>query len=443
MSKALINAQAKTKDRMDEIMAQVETSETGEFTEEQKAEFDKLEAQFKRQDEAIAAYKRNQEIERNMGTVADPLSPATPAAGVVTGGKPVIESDPKRGFARGVGEFATAVMNAMTPGKVSNDPRLQFLATATGMNQAVGSEGGFLVPPQFSQTIYEGLQSAGENILGRTDTYTVTGESLTFPANAETSRANGSRWGGVRGYWIAEAAQIASSKPTLRQVRVEPQQLAVLTYVTDKLLANAVALEQYITRAAVSEINFLIGDAFFNGTGAGQPVGVIGHAATVSVAKETGQAAATLVSANINKMWSRLHAAARQNAVWFTNQDVEPQLHELNITVGTGGLPAYLPPGGLSDAPYATLKGRPVIPVEWCATLGTVGDVVLCDPKAYVMGVRGGIDSAMSMHLRFDYAETAFRWMYACDGQPWLASAINPYKGTNTLSPVVTLATRA
>lgn len=443
MSKALINAQAKTKDRMDEIMAQVETSETGEFTEEQKAEFDKLEAQFKRQDEAIAAYKRNQEIERNMGTVADPLSPATPAAGVVTGGKPVIESDPKRGFARGVGEFATAVMNAMTPGKVSNDPRLQFLAAATGMNQAVGSEGGFLVPPQFSQTIYEGLQNEDENILARTDNYTVTGESLTFPANAETSRANGSRWGGVRGYWIAEAAQITSSKPTLRQVRIEPQQLAVLTYVTDKLLANAVALEQYITRAAVSEINFLSGDAFFNGTGAGQPVGVIGHAATISVAKETGQAAATLVSANINKMWSRLHAKARKNAVWYINQDVEPQLHELNITVGTGGLPAYLPPGGLSDAPYATLKGRPVIPVEWCATLGTVGDVVLCDPKAYVMGVRGGIDSAMSMHLRFDYAETAFRWMYAVDGQPWLASAITPYKGTNTLSPVVTLATRA
>lgn len=443
MSKALINLQAKTKNRMDEIVAEVETSETGVFTDAQKAEFDALEAQFNRQSEAIAAWKRNQENERTLQPVADPLAPASASASVVTGGKPAIESDPKRGFARGIGEFASAVMHAMTPGKVSNDPRLQFLAAATGMNQAVGSEGGFLVPPQFSQTIYEGLQNESENILGRTDNYTVTGESLTFPANAETSRANGSRWGGVRGYWIAEAAQMTSSKPTLRQVRVEPQQLAVLTYVTDKLLANAQALEQYITRAAVSEINFLVGDAFFNGTGAGQPVGVIGHAATVSVAKEAGQAAATLVAANVNNMWARLHANARKNAVWFINQDVEPQLHALNITVGTGGLPAYLPPGGLSDAPYATLKGRPVIPVEWCATLGTVGDVVLGDPKAYVMGVRGGIDTAMSMHLRFDYAETAFRWMYACDGQPWLASAITPYKGTNTLSPFVTLATRA
>lgn len=443
MSKALINAQAKTKDRMDEIMAQVETSETGEFTEEQKAEFDKLEAQFKRQDEAIAAYKRNQEIERNMGTVADPLSPATPAAGVVTGGTPAIESDPKRGFARGLGEFANAVMNAMTPGKMVNDPRLSFLAATTGMNQAVGSEGGFLVPPQFSNSIYEGLAADEENMLARTDNYTITGESLTFPAVDETSRATGSRWGGVRGYWISEGSQGTNSKAKLRQIRVEPQQMIVMTPVTDKLLQNAPAVEQFITRAATSEIAFMTGDAIFNGTGAGQPSGIIGHAGTISVSKETGQAAATLVSANINKMWSRLHARARKNSVWFINQDVEPQLHELNITVGTGGLPAYLPPGGLSDAPYATLKGRPVIPVEWCATLGTVGDVVLGDLRHYCVGLRGGINSAMSMHLRFDYLETVFRWVYELDGQPWNNSPITPYKGTTTLAPFVTLATRA
>ncbi len=115
----------------------------------------------------------------------------------------------------------------------------------------------------------------------------------------------------------------------------------------------------------------------------------------------------------------------------------------LSQVVGTGGVPVYLPPGGIADTPNARLKGRPVMPIEACATLGTEGDIILADMRAYVTGLKGGIDSAMSMHLRFDYAETAFRFMFSADGQPWLASAITPFKGSNTLSPFVTLATRS
>ena len=87
--------------------------------------------------------------------------------------------------------------------------------------------------------------------------------------------------------------------------------------------------------------------------------------------------------------------------------------------------------------------GRPVIPVEYCETLGTTGDIILADLKAYASGVNGGVDAAMSIHLRFDYNESCFRFITQVDGQPWLASAITPYKGSNTLSPFVVLATRS
>jgi HK97 family phage major capsid protein len=116
----------------------------------------------------------------------------------------------------------------------------------------------------------------------------------------------------------------------------------------------------------------------------------------------------------------------------------------LNEQVGTGGALVYMPPGGLSQAAYGSLYGIPVMPIEYAATLGTVGDIILADLSAYASGTQGGVDSAMSMHLRFDYAETAFRFMFAVDGQPWLASPITPYKGgSNTLSPFVALATRS
>ena len=43
-----------------------------------------------------------------------------------------------------------------------------------------------------------------------------------------------------------------------------------------------------------------------------------------------------------------------------------------------------MPPGGLSGQPYGTLLGRPVIPIEQCSTLGTVGDIILADLKQFI-----------------------------------------------------------
>lgn len=416
---------------------------TGEPLEAAQSSFDAAMAEIDGVDAKIANIDRLAEIGASLDRPQPRKTQAdAPAARTQVGQvRERVLDDPKLGWSN-MGEFATGVFAGCKPGGVV-DERLRIGAAATGMSQGTGSDGGFLVPPEFSSTIYDGVMGQADSLIARTDNYTVTGESLTFPANAETSRANGSRWGGVRGYWISEAGQITSSKPTLRQVKVEPQGMAVLVYATEKLLRNATAAAQYLTRSARDEINFLLGDAIVNGDGVGKPVGFVGHASVVSVAKESGQAAATVVKANIDKMWSRCLAAARNRAVWVVNQDVEPQLEALSAVVGVGGVPVYLPAGGIADTPNARLKGRPVITSEYAATLGTVGDISLVDFSSYLTGTRGGVQEAMSMHLRFDYAESAFRFMFEADGQPWLASPITPFKGTNTLSPIVTLATRA
>lgn len=109
---------------------------------------------------------------------------------------------------------------------------------------------------------------------------------------------------------------------------------------------------------------------------------------------------------------------------------------------GAGNHVTYLPPGGLSDRPYATLMGRPMIPVEWCPTLGTQGDIILADLAQYVTISKGMVETDVSMHLRFDYDEMAFRLIFRIDGQPWWASPLTPYQGSNTQSCFVTLETR-
>jgi HK97 family phage major capsid protein len=313
---------------------------------------------------------------------------------------------------------------------------------AAGMTEAVGPDGGYLIPPTYADGIMEIVHSE-ESLIDKCDRYDMAGPSMKFRAIDETSRATGSRRGGIRGYWVDEAADITASKPKFRPIELTAHKVGCLFYATEELLADAPMLQQAATRYAGEELNFLINDAIINGDGVGKPLGLLNSACLVSVTKETGQAAATLMTENLVKMWSRLHASARKNAIWLINQDVEPQLLTLTLGIGTAGVVTYMPPGGLSDKPYATLMGRPVIETEFNPTIGTVGDVVLCDPKAYLAATRGTIQTAVSIHVQFVSEQQAFRFTYRVAGQPWWHSALTPYRGTNTQSPFVAIGTRS
>lgn len=404
--------------------------EKREPTTEEDARFDLLKAQMAANDKLLRRAEELRETERAVE--------AKPVA--------VVESVHDRRQDQPwdtAGDFFAAVRAA----GVSNviDPRL-FAGAASGLSQKVPSEGGFLVPPQVSTEIWNGMSESPASLLSLCDQYTVVGDSITFNANAETSRVQGSLYGGVRAYWNAEADLMTSSKPKFRQVKLEPQELTAMIYCTDKLLANSgPALGQFLTRAGSDAIMHLINEAIIEGTGAGQPLGLLNAACKVEVAKETNQAADTLVQENVSKMWARMHPLCRSTAVWLHNVDVEPQLDALSTAVknvaGTDNVGGYA--NKVFNPEARTLKGRPLVPAEFCSTIGDAGDIILVDLKAYAAGLRGSVKTDMSMHVRFLYNETAFRFVFAVDGQPWLGSAITPAKGSNTLSSIVTLAARA
>lgn len=372
--------------------------------------------------------------------------PATHKPAAIASVRVSMADDPKRGWERPE-HFWAAVVNASMPGarpdrRLTLDP-LKPLAAAAGMSQNDGAGGGFAVPPQFSREIWDGMAAMPENLLALTDRYDVTGESLTFPANAETSRATGSRAGGIRGYWIAEADSITTSYPKLRQIKLEPQELAVLVPVTNKLLRNASAMARYVMTKGAEEINFLVNDAIVNGDGHGKPAGIMTAAAKVQVTRGT---ASTFVQLDASNMWARLHPRSMMRAVWLVNPSVIPQLLNMVLPVtnvaqteNVGGITTnlYSPTGGVG---WGTLIGRPIIYSESTKALGTSGDVILWDPASYLTGTQtGGIESASSIHVYFSTGQTAFRFMFAVDGQSALASAITPFDGGNTLSTIIDL----
>ena len=190
------------------------------------------------------------------------------------------------------------------------------------------------------------------------------------------------------------------------------------------------------------EFTYQIEAAIVHGTGAGQPLGITAAPSFIPIDEEAGQPADTLVSENIVNMWSRMYAPLRKNGVWLINQDCEPQLHSMYVAVGATGIPVYLPAGGLSGSPYATLYGRPVIPTEHCQTVGTVGDIIFADLSQYWFIDKGTMAKATSIHVQFVTDETAFRFVYRCDGQPSWPGTLTPANSAVTLSPFIGIESR-
>jgi len=326
------------------------------------------------------------------------------------------------------GEFFQAVkMAGIYP--VQEEPRLSAFK-ATGLNEAQPSQGGYLLPPQIASGIFQSMWGVG-SVLSHFNPIRVSGNSLTINAIDETSRADGSRMGGVQGYWLAEAAQKTASKPKFRQIELKLKKVAALCYATDELLADATALESWIANEVPAELRFKVEDAIINGDGAGKPLGILKSGSLVSATRTDDN---EIDAYDIGRMWAR-RLPGFNDYIWLVNPAVFPQL--LNMTIGQ--MPVFAP-SVRADVPYGTLLGRPVIENEYCQKLGDVGDILLASPSAYALITKGGVEAASSIHVKFDYDETCFRFVYRVDGAPYFNAAVTAFDGTNTVSPFVALA---
>lgn len=442
-------AKAEKRDMSDEEFTQFKaTLDEGDTVTKSIDAFEKAIQDRNTQDARLSAFEKFGD--QSQAALTSPVNPnPSPAAGTdphqriprakITGGPDSLKFDT-------FGEMLLAVRHAETSGRPdrrlrSANPLNPQAAEASGLNETIPSEGGFLVQ---QETMSELFQRAYENaaILNRIRTI-----GLGQPFNGlkingidETSRATGSRWGGVRGYWKAEAETVTAQFPKFRQIELNLHDLMALYYATGEVLADTTALESVVSQAISSEMEFMLEDSIINGSGAGQPLGILNGGCLISVAVESGQAANSVVYENLVKMWARMWSRSRMNSVWLINQALEPQLMTMTLDVGTGGVPVYLPPGGASAAPYGTIFARPVIPVEYAAAPGTSGDIILADFSQYVAIDKGGLQTAESMHVRFLYNEMCYRFIFRFSGQPLWNSALTPYKGTaETLSPFVAL----
>jgi len=339
--------------------------------------------------------------------------------------------------------FGTVISN--TRANRVTDPRLQ---AALGGSESVPAEGGFPVPPEYGTDLLQRSYDVGE-VARRCAHIDMTAARLILNAVDESSRADGSRWGGLLAYWAAEASNYTGTKPKFREVQLVANKLIGLAYLTEELMEDTTAVSSYIDTIFPEEFAFKIDDAIINGNGAGQPLGILNakSAATIVQAKDSGQATGTVSATNILNMWARCIAKGRKNACWFINQSIEQALYPLLIA-GTAGTSTatlmYTAPGQYgNNSDYGLLMGRPVIPIEQCAALSSQGDIILADMSQYLLAKRSEVRADSSIHVAFLTGELALRFMVRLDGQCWWNKPLTPKATTApTLSPIVTLAAR-
>ncbi len=347
--------------------------------------------------------------------------------------------DPRTFGFKHLGEFASVVRSAANRDEGA-------VGRLLAMNEGVGEDGGFLVPPEFRDAIMK-LVMGEDSLLAMCDTSTTSRNAVTQNVDKTTP------WGtaGINVYWEGEGQAASASGAKFDQQTLRLNKLFARVDVTEELLEDAPQLDNYLRVKAPEVMNSVINLAIVQGNGVGKPLGFMNSGAIVSVAKELSQPADTIFHRNLTNMMGRMYSRSWPRSMWLMHQDVWAQLPLLSFrdtgafpsTATAATYPIFLPPGGLSSAPYGTLLGRPIMVLEAMETIGDLGDIALVDMSQYrAVTKTGGARVETSIHLKFDTDETVYRFIFRLAGAPWWSSTISPRDGSNTRSPFVTLATR-
>lgn len=314
-----------------------------------------------------------------------------------------------------------------------------------GMNEGTAAQGGLLIVPEWYEKIWD-KQRDYPRLKDKCDVRTL-GNTNTFNIEAvsETSLQDGNRHGGVLSYWQTEGNTVSSTYPQTAQIQSVLNTRIGLGYVTNQLLQDAYYdVDAHLSTMFAKEFVFQENNDIIAGTGSSQPKGILNQASYVTVAKEGGQTAGTVVLPNLAKAFGRLWAASQDRAILLVNPEVLQQLILLTFPNAAGSFPANGLTYDVREKPKWSYLGCPVVPWYTCSQLGLSGDVIFADLSQLVFAESmADIEIDISTELKFDSYQTAFRWVRRYDVQcPWTA-ALTPYDGSaNSFSPFCGIASR-
>ena len=349
------------------------------------------------------------------------------------------------------GEYLTSIWRTMHPDasiRGKRDLRLQRFQEHTVQEQvdekgqkqlveSVGASGGFLVPTEFDATL-RAVQNDRSLVRGRNPTIIrMRRRAVQIPVLDQTNTTAGTPcwYGGMSFYWAEEAASKTYTEPTFRQAELVAHKLIGYTRASDELLDDsAISLSDFLSgpMGMAGGVAWYEDFAFIQGTGAGQPLGVIPAGATITVPRAV---AGTISFVDLTQMMENFLPTAG-NGCWFMTQSAMRQIIELN---GPAGNPSYIWQPNARDGIPGFILGLPVFWTEKCPLIGTSGDVILADWSYYLIGDRQSTTVETTQYDYWRYDQTSWRAVHRVDGQPWLSAPLTYQDGTTQVSPFVIL----
>jgi len=306
------------------------------------------------------------------------------------------------------------------------------------MVEGVSSAGGFAVPePLAAKWLDDSLPN--EIIRPRATVWPMTAETRKVPG-WDNSDQSSSFFGGFAMEFLSETGTGTKQTGKLRMVTLTARKGAIFVDISNELKEDGQGFESQLEMAIKKSLGLGMDYHFLQGSGAGQPLGILSADSVIQVAKETGQAADTLNFQNVSKMFARMYPAGRSRAVWIANETCIPQLMTgMTVAVGTGG--SWVNVFKESNGNF-TLLGRPVIFTPNLPVLGDAGDLIFCDLSQYAIGLRRDLRLEKSNIPGWTQDLMSYRVIARFDGMPTWDAAITPKNG-DSLSWCVKLAARA
>lgn len=268
------------------------------------------------------------------------------------------------------------------------------------------SEGGYLVPDEYENTLIEKLHD--ENIIRQYATVIKSSNGdKKIPVVAGYGEAT----------WTDEEAAYTESDDSFGVITLGAHKLTSIIKVSEELLNDSVFdLEQYISKEFVRRMAAAEENAFINGTGTGRPTGILQTAET----GKTTAAAAAITADEVIDLYHSLRSPYRKNAVFIANDSTVKAIRQLKDSNGM-----YLWQPGLKEGQPDTLIGNRIISSAYMPEIGAGKKPILFgDISYYWIADRQGRTFQRLNELYAATGQVGFRTFQRVDGKLTLAETV-------------------
>jgi HK97 family phage major capsid protein len=397
----------------EEIKEEVEEEEEVEGEEEQEKSDEEL-------DKAL-----NAKVERIINAIKESPVRKQSIAGVeASDEKSVMELDPfarrTRPFVKLSGkmkDFVEGVRELAKTGTITHTKALQ---------ESDDTAGGFLVPEEFQAEVIRFATEAAI-VRPRARVFPMRSNTLTLPKLDQSNY----RFAGIDIHWEGdEGDEKEESQPKFGRITLKLGKMIGLCPVSDDLLADsAVNLANFLVAIFGEAIAYEEDKQFLIGDGMKKPLGILNCGVQPDI-QDGREADGKITYEDLKKMREKLPAWADAGAIWLTTKAGLTEILDIKSGVWDGtnidetkGMPLFLPGFSLAADLPKTILGYPYAVTDKLPAVGSKGDIMLANLAAYYIGDKGGLAVASSIHDRFRYDETTFRFVKRVDGQCALSNA--------------------